>query len=109
MLTRTVYGRSPESKGASETCMTASGLRLFCFLHTDRLLHADRDRRQPLETVGRCAIDDTKKFFLQGLGNRTNVAFADGDLVHRTYRRDLCRGSGEEKFIGNVEHLARYH
>src|SRR5229473_8263959 len=108
MLTRTVYGRSPESKGACETCMTASGLRLVV-LHTDRLLHADRDWRQPFEAVGGGAVDDAEKFFLQRLGNRSNVAFADGDLIHRTYRRDLCRRSGKEKLIGNVQHFARNH
>src|SRR5690349_18747663 len=88
---------------------TPRGELIFKYLHADWLLYAYGNRSEPVKSVGLCAVYDTKEIFLQGLGHRTDLAFADGDLVDGANGGDLGRSAGEEQFVGDVKHFARNH
>src|ERR1700687_5514845 len=82
-------------------------------LYADRLLAADLasdwDGRKPPMAVALLAAHDCVKLLLQRFGDGADRAFADLDLIDRTDRGDLRGGAGEERLIGDVEHLARNH
>src|SRR5271166_1823871 len=78
-------------------------------LYAHRLFAAYRHRRQPAMAVGLLAAHDGVKLFLDRLGDRAHSALAHLDFVDRANRRDLRRGSSEEGFVADVEHLAWNH
>ena len=53
-------------------------------------------------------MHDTEKLTLQRLGDRTNIAFPDYYAVDRPNRGNFGGGPGEERFVCDVQHLARY-
>src|SRR5204862_3054783 len=53
------------------------------------------------------AADVGEELLLQSLRDRTATAVADRDLVDRADGSDFGRGSSEEDFVGDVQHLAR--
>ena len=56
---------------------------------------------------GRVTADDPEEALLQRRGDRPAPAVADRDLVDRSDRRDLDRRAAEERFVGQIEELAR--
>src|ERR1700722_8781557 len=82
-------------------------------LYADGLLAAvlasDRDWREPVMAVVLLSVHDRVELLLQRLGDGTDHAFADLYLVDRADRGYLRGRARKERFVGNVEHLARNH
>ncbi len=99
--------RLPETFGelCSPSRTRASGPT--CLLNAHGLLAAYRHRRQPVVLVRLLASDDGEELLLNSLGDGADGALADADLVHRTNRRNLRRGTGEEGLVRDVEQFAR--
>src|ERR1700693_4991090 len=72
-------------------------------------LASDWDGRKPSVAIALLAAHDCVELLLQRLGVGADRAFADLDLVDGTDRGDLRGGAGEERLIGDVEHLAGNH
>src|SRR5579864_1231454 len=79
------------------------------FLHADRLFAAHGHGRQPVVAVGFFAAHDRVELFLDCLGDRAHRALADLDLVDGTDGGDFGGRAGEERFVADIEHLARDH
>src|ERR1700676_2915557 len=94
-----------KAEGARSSAPPIIGLNLC--LNTDWLLTAHRHRRQPAKPVGLFAVHDAVKLFLNGSGDGSGHAFAHADLVNRTNRRNLSRGTGKEGFFRDVQEFAR--
>ncbi len=53
------------------------------------------------------AVEEPEEQVLELLGDRTALAFADGNLVDGAHWRDLRSGAGQEHLVGDVQQLAR--
>src|SRR5450432_920101 len=63
-------------------------------------------RSQPIVTVGFGAAGQAEKFVLQLAGDGASDAFADGDVIDGSNRRDFHGGPYEEDFVDDVKHFA---
>ena len=64
---------------------------------------------QPAVAVRHLGAHDVHVLFLQAPGDRAGLAAPDRQLVDRPDRRDLRGRPAEERFVGDVEELARHH
>src|SRR5581483_4464809 len=80
-------------------CISRKG---WCGLHANRVLAANRDRSQSVESVGYFSGDDAINLLLNTLRDRADCTAAHADLVNRAHGSDFCGSSGEEHLVRQV-------
>src|SRR5688500_9674454 len=64
------------------------------------------DHGEPAVAVRNLASRDAEVLALDGARDRPGTPFTHRYAIHRSDRRQLGRGTGEEQLIGEVQHLA---
>src|SRR5215469_2227261 len=75
-------------------------------LSADGLSDLDIDWSEPVVAVGLEAVDDREELVVKRSCDGAHLPIADQDAINRAEVRDFGCGSGEERFVADVEKLA---